>query len=74
MDGYAATRAIRAFEERRKRRQTPIVALTANAMEHDRRRCLDVGMNDYLSKPLTLATLQRTLERWAAQHPEEVTG
>ena len=62
MDGWAATMVIRSHDLR-----TPIVAITANATEGDRTRCLEVGMNDYLSKPLRLADLAAALERWAGR-------
>ncbi|MEM1448882.1 MAG: response regulator [Planctomycetota bacterium] len=61
MDGFEATRRIRALTVGG---DVPIIALTANAMEGDRERCLDAGMNDYLSKPLRHAELQTALERW----------
>ena len=46
------------------RRHTPIVALTANAMTGDRERCLDCGMDDYVSKPFDVKALQRLIEQW----------
>ena len=61
MDGYTATGAIRAQEGIA--RHTIIVALTASAMEKDRTRCLDAGMDDYLSKPITLSGLREVLAR-----------
>ncbi len=63
MDGYQTTAAIR-------QRQTdasgrlPIIALTANAMEGERCKCLAAGMDDYLSKPYSRAQLESTLARW----------
>ncbi|WP_412461992.1 ATP-binding protein [Pseudomonas sp. SC11] len=59
MDGYQATRCIRLHQA-----GVPIIALTANALPGDRERCLEAGMNDYLSKPFKRADLLRTLQRW----------
>ncbi len=59
MDGPAAARALRARED-----STPIIALTANAFEEDRRACLDSGMNAFLTKPLEPAALRAMLIRW----------
>jgi signal transduction histidine kinase/HPt (histidine-containing phosphotransfer) domain-containing protein len=74
MDGLTASQAIRA-DERGSSRHVPIVALTANAMKGDRDRCLEAGMDDYLSKPFTQATLQAIVCRWvtAADRPIRTT-
>ena len=64
MDGEEAARAIRQWESRTATRACPIVAVTANAFEEDRHRCLDAGMNDFLAKPLKIGDLQEVLERW----------
>ncbi len=65
MDGYEATARIRAHEAAAGGQiHLPIVALTANAMGGDEQRCLDAGMDDFLSKPIALAALRRKLERW----------
>jgi CheY-like chemotaxis protein len=63
MDGLEATRRIRAGEAATGRR-IPIIAMTAGAMEQDRERCLEAGMDDYVSKPVNLAELGKTLEKW----------
>ena len=62
MDGYEATREIRKIEE--KGRHTHIVAMTAHAMKGDREHCLEVGMDDYITKPVTFASLCEILERY----------
>ncbi|EXJ13377.1 response regulator [Imhoffiella purpurea] len=62
MDGLEATRRIRALGIR-----TPIIAMTANAFSQDRERCLEAGMDDFLSKPIDPHTLVGTLERWRSR-------
>lgn len=66
VDGLEATIAIRSFEKSSGRR-TPIVALTANAMIGDRERCINAGMDDYLSKPLRADELITLIEKMASQ-------
>jgi len=63
LDGFAATRQIREWEQRESRPNTPVVALAAHAMIGDRERCLAVGMNDYLVKPFGLEELRSTINR-----------
>ena len=65
MDGLAATRAIR-LREAGTGKAIPIIALTANAMHGDRERCLQAGMDDYLSKPISITALSSVLARIAA--------
>ena len=61
MDGYDATRAIREME---KKEHVPIIARTAGAMESDRKKCLDAGMDDYISKPFKLEELAAIFSTW----------
>ncbi len=64
MDGFAATEEIRRREGAGGR--TPIIAMTAGAMAEDRDRCLAVGMDDYVSKPVSVAAVEEVLRRWVA--------
>jgi signal transduction histidine kinase/ActR/RegA family two-component response regulator len=66
LDGYQTTTELRSWGG--SYTSLPIIALTASAMVEDRQRCLDVGMNDFLSKPLILAALQEKLDQWG-KHP-----
>jgi len=66
LDGYQATRRWRAHEADTGAPRQPIVAMTANAMAGDRERCLQAGMDDYLSKPVNRASLVACLQRWQA--------
>jgi signal transduction histidine kinase/DNA-binding response OmpR family regulator len=63
MDGFEASAEIRRHEIRT-RRHVPIVAMTANALNEDRDACLAAGMDDYVSKPVSLANLRLVIERW----------
>jgi CheY-like chemotaxis protein/HPt (histidine-containing phosphotransfer) domain-containing protein len=65
MDGFEATRAIRERWPENKRPR--IIAMTGNALLGDREKCLNAGMDDYVSKPVHIAELQDALERWAAR-------
>ena len=64
MDGFELTRQMRVEESALGRSRTPIIALTANALKGEDERCLEAGMDDYLTKPLTLERLREALERW----------
>ncbi len=64
MDGYTATQHIRQWEADNARARVPIIALTADAFEEDRQHCLAVGMDEFLSKPVALDTLQAMLIKW----------
>jgi CheY-like chemotaxis protein len=63
MDGYAAVQKIRELEGERQLPHTPIIAMTAHAMQGDRELCLAAGMDDYISKPVNERDLKAVLER-----------
>jgi len=67
MDGYEATRRLRALEAPATASAPRVIALTASAIEGDRERCLAAGMDDYLTKPFTAAGFQAAIERWTTQ-------
>jgi PAS domain S-box-containing protein len=70
LDGYSATAELRE-RERAGSRHTPVIAMTAYAMEGDRARCLAAGMDDYISKPLERGELEAVLRRWIpSEEPE----
>jgi CheY-like chemotaxis protein len=80
LDGYAATRIFRERETQKAKnqsgkaqaiRRTPIIAMTAHAMQGDREQCLAAGMDDYISKPFNRDRLFAVLKRWL---PSESTG
>ena len=64
MSGYEATEAIRKKETEENTSHLTIIAMTANAMEGDREKCLESGMDDYISKPIKLDILKKTLSQW----------
>jgi HPt (histidine-containing phosphotransfer) domain-containing protein len=70
LDGYALARRIREAEE--DGRRMPIVALTANALHGESDRCLEAGMDAYLSKPVVLNDLRAQIDRWLG--PDEADG
>jgi CheY-like chemotaxis protein len=71
MDGYEATVALRRAEAATGRRRVPVIALTANALEGERDRCISLGMDDYVSKPVSLADLTRAFDGCLTTDPED---
>jgi two-component system sensor histidine kinase/response regulator len=69
--GLSCTKRIREIDKM-KGRHTPIIAVTAHAMLGDKERCLESGMDDYLSKPFTMAELKKKLARWIQEKTEPV--
>jgi signal transduction histidine kinase/CheY-like chemotaxis protein len=71
LDGIAATAIVRDRRSAVLRHDIPIVAMTANAMTADRERCLEAGMDDYLSKPIRISSLSEVVERWLSNAARE---
>ena len=73
MDGFELTQIIRKAEARsgKNANPMPIIAITANALVGEAERCIDAGMNDYLSKPVKLSQLRRAIKRWARKRRAE---
>jgi signal transduction histidine kinase/CheY-like chemotaxis protein len=71
MDGLEATRRIRDPHSTVRNHEVPIIAMTASAMQSDREECLNAGMNDYVSKPVSPQALAEALDRWL---PRETTA
>jgi|GEM_PF-1406727 len=64
MDGFEMTRQIRKIEAKDSRNPVPIIAITANALQGEAEKCLQAGMDDYLSKPVELVRLRKAIEQW----------
>ncbi|MFH1313232.1 MAG: response regulator [Candidatus Eisenbacteria bacterium] len=71
MDGYEATRRIRDTSSAVRNHKVPIIAMTANALQGDRQKCVDAGMDDYVSKPVEPEDLAEVLSRWLPTEPPE---
>lgn len=70
MDGYETTRKIRNKHSRVLNHNIPIIAMTANALQGDKEKSLEAGMNDYISKPIVFSALSETLEHWLTDLPK----
>ncbi|MBQ4847603.1 hybrid sensor histidine kinase/response regulator [Pseudoalteromonas sp. MMG005] len=67
MDGYEATKHIREGQTGRYYMSIPIIAMTANAMQGDKQKCLDAGMDDYITKPIDASNVLQVVQHWAHQ-------
>ncbi|MCH2547910.1 MAG: response regulator, partial [Alphaproteobacteria bacterium] len=72
MDGYEASRQIQHLKALGKIPDTPIIALTANAMTEDRKLCYDAGMQDYLTKPMRVKDLAAMLDKWLSSENDNI--
>ncbi|MDM8568776.1 response regulator, partial [Thiotrichales bacterium HSG1] len=68
LDGYVATKQIRAYEKQNNKKLVPIIAFTADIMPSTQERCLEAGMDDYLSKPIILDELEEKIGKWLVNH------
>lgn len=69
MNGYDSTKIIRDTLSKVKNHAIPIIGITSNALPEDRDKCLAVGMNDYLSKPVIIPELIKKIDYWTANVP-----
>jgi len=74
IDGFEFARRVRALEAERGGDRMPVIALTANALERERQRALDAGMDDCLTKPVTLERLRQTLQHWLCGDTDDHTS
>ena len=72
MNGYEATKAIRSAEKTRGLPHTPIVALTAHTLKGDEEKCLEAGMDDFASKPISIVGLKSKIAKWTTFEMREV--
>ncbi len=71
LDGYAATRTLQEYWQSHADYRIPIIALTANVMPSDKKKCLDSGMDDYLAKPVKMEALVGVIEKWSGGNKQE---
>lgn len=71
MDGFEASIAMRKYEAKKKLKRTPIVALTAHTLESDKEKCLNSGMDDFLTKPLRISKITEIMEKYLSEFKEE---
>ncbi len=74
LDGFEATRQARSLDSAVRNHQIPIIAMTAHALQGDRQRCLDAGMNDYIPKPVSPQALIQVLTRWLPKISDDSEG
>ncbi|HFC93015.1 MAG TPA: response regulator [Leucothrix mucor] len=71
LDGYEATRALQEYWRSHADYRIPIIALTANVMPSDKKKCLDSGMDDYLAKPVKMEALANVIKKWSGGNKQE---
>ncbi|MEH6448779.1 MAG: response regulator [Oleispira sp.] len=74
LDGYEATKQIRDIDSKVLDNTIPIVAMTANAMQGDREKCINVGMNDFISKPVESSKILQALQKWLPKQVQNDTS
>ncbi len=64
MDGYTTTKYIRQYQRSNRTKRTPIIAVTAHSMKGDREKCISMGMDDYIAKPIDIKRLSAVIDHW----------